>query len=317
MGERKVLNKYIPPDFDPSKIPRGTRKGGKRNEMKVRMMLPMSICCNTCGNYISKGTKFNSRKEDALGEDYLGIQIFRFFFRCNRCSAEITMKTDPKNSDYTVESGASRNYEPWRDKATQEEEAEREREEEEEGDAMKALENRTKESKREMDIMAALDEMRSLNARNAKVSLDDALGAIHGKVDAERRRAEEAEEAQAKAVFAEAQKAAAGFVRRLESDSDSDGAGAKRPRVGEGDVLGGGSNLPKVAKPAFLAAAAKPAFLAAAAKPKPKPKLVVRPKAVPKPAEETKPAEEADAEDSGGGGLGLLGDYGSSGDDSR
>ena len=52
MGERKVLNKYIPPDFDPSKIPRGTRKGGKRNEMKVRMMLPMSICCNTCGNYI-------------------------------------------------------------------------------------------------------------------------------------------------------------------------------------------------------------------------------------------------------------------------
>ena len=255
MGERKVLNKYIPPDFDPSKIPRGTRKGGKRNEMKVRMMLPMSICCNTCGNYISKGTKFNSRKEDALGEDYLGIQIFRFFFRCNRCSAEITMKTDPKNSDYTVESGASRNYEPWRDKATQEEEAEREREEEEEGDAMKALENRTKESKREMDIMAALDEMRSLNARNAKVSLNDALGAIHGKIDAERRRAEEAEEAQAKAVFAEAQKAAAGFVRRLESDSDSDGAGAKRPRVGEGDVLGGGSVLPKVAKPAFLAAA--------------------------------------------------------------
>ena len=109
------------------------------------------------------------------------------------------MKTDPKNSDYTVESGASRNYEPWRDKATQEEEAEREREEEEEGDAMKALENRTKESKREMDIMAALDEMRSLNARNAKVSLNDALGAIHGKIDAERRRAEEAEEAQAKA----------------------------------------------------------------------------------------------------------------------
>jgi len=24
------------------------------------------------------------------------------------------MKTDPQNSDYIVESGASRNYEPWR-----------------------------------------------------------------------------------------------------------------------------------------------------------------------------------------------------------
>jgi hypothetical protein len=44
-------------------------------------------------------------------------------------------------------------------------EAVRSREEEERGNAMKALENRTKDSKREMDIMEALDEMRSLKAR--------------------------------------------------------------------------------------------------------------------------------------------------------
>jgi hypothetical protein len=264
----------------------------------------MSICCNTCGNYIMKGTKFNSRKEDALGEDYLGIQIFRFFFRCNRCSAEITMKTDPQNSDYTVERGASRNYEPWRDKATQEDEAEREREEEEEGNAMAALENRTKESKREMDIMAALDEMRSLNSRNAKVTLDSALGAISRSVESERKRAEEAEEAQAKAVFAEAQKAAEGFVRRLDSsDSDSDGGkgGAKRRKVDGGDdPLGKGGpapTLPKVKKPAFLTVA------------KAKPRLVVQPKAVSVPVEEKK-----EDSDSGGGGLGLLGAYGSGSD---
>ena len=29
------------------------------------------------------------------------------------------MKTDPKNSDYSVEAGATRNYEPWRDKDEQ------------------------------------------------------------------------------------------------------------------------------------------------------------------------------------------------------
>ena len=105
------------------------------------------------------------------------------------------MKTDPQNSDYIVESGASRNYEPWRaedevrtsdnvqlfegccvvelqvcsllnyyvfscvqavDKEQQKRDAE------EMGDAMKSLENRTLDSKREMDIIAALDEMKSM-----------------------------------------------------------------------------------------------------------------------------------------------------------
>lgn len=51
-----------------------------------------------------------------VGEDYLGIKIFRFYFHCKNCAAEISMKTDPKNSDYAMEQGATRNYEPWRDK---------------------------------------------------------------------------------------------------------------------------------------------------------------------------------------------------------
>lgn len=129
-------------------------------------------------------------------QTYLGIQIFRFYFKCTRCSAEITFKTDPQNSDYTVESGASRNFEPWRDEeevndcflatvfwhcfwlinlycillfsfvilysyqATEKEK--RKRTEEEMGDAMKSLENRAVDSKQDMDILAALEEMRSM-----------------------------------------------------------------------------------------------------------------------------------------------------------
>ncbi|KAL7246735.1 hypothetical protein ACSBR2_001779 [Camellia fascicularis] len=151
MGERKVLNKYYLPDFNPAKIPR--RRQPKKQQMKVRMVLPMSICCGTCGNYIYKGTKFNSHKEDVIGKVY---------FKCTKCSAELTIKTDPQNSDYVVESGASRNFEPW---CAEDEEVDKEkqkRETEEMGDAMKSLENRTLDSKREMDILAALDEVKSM-----------------------------------------------------------------------------------------------------------------------------------------------------------
>jgi hypothetical protein len=43
------------------------------------------------------------------------LQIFRFYYRCKNCAAEFCMKTDPKTSDYVMEEGASRNYEPWRE----------------------------------------------------------------------------------------------------------------------------------------------------------------------------------------------------------
>lgn len=175
MGERKVLNKYFPPDFDPKKIPR--RKQPKNQQRTVRMILPMSIRCATCGNYIYKGTKFNSRKEEVISETYLGIKILRFYFKCPKCCAEITFKTDWKNSDYTVESGATRNFEPWRCEDEEIEKEKQKRDAEEIGDSMKSLENRTLDSKRRMDIDAGLDELKSLKGIQASVSVDAMLEA--------------------------------------------------------------------------------------------------------------------------------------------
>ncbi|CAI0440825.1 unnamed protein product [Linum tenue] len=216
MGERKVLNKYYPPDFDPAKLPRARRP--KNQQIKVRMMLPMSIRCNTCGNYIYKGTKFNSRKEDCIGETYLGIQIFRFYFKCTRCSAELAMKTDPQNSDYVMESGATRNFEPWRAEDEEVDGVKRKREAEEMGDAMKALENRTLDSKQEMDILATLDEVKSLKSRQAMVSVDAMLEALQRTAADKEKRLEEEDEKLIRSIFQKPRE----IIRRIEDDDSDD-----------------------------------------------------------------------------------------------
>merc|ERR1719359_349722 len=104
-----------------------------------------------------RGKKFNSRKEDVIGDDYLGIKKYRFYIKCCVCNNEIAFKTDPKNQDYVCESGATRNFESWR----QQDEAEE--------NAMSALESKTLDSKIEMDILDALDEIKAYNERHERV----------------------------------------------------------------------------------------------------------------------------------------------------
>lgn len=163
MAERKVLNKYFAPNFDPSLLVR--RKHEKNKIFNVRMMLPMTMCCNTCGTYNAIATKYNMRLEKVLDENYLGIKIFRFYYKCTTCYAEHSFKTDPKNSDYVAELGATRSYDPNRDLQQAEQALKDKRVDEEEGDTMQKLVNRTYDSKREMDILEALDEVRHLNKR--------------------------------------------------------------------------------------------------------------------------------------------------------
>ncbi|KAK3199995.1 hypothetical protein Dsin_023410 [Dipteronia sinensis] len=123
------------------------------------MMLSMTVRCNCCGNFIYRGTKFNCRKENVFGGNYLGcIKVFRFYFRCSNCSAELVIKTDPQNSNYVVESGATGNFEPWSTAEVEEEDKEKNAEEL----AMK----KTLENRKETANLAALHEIKLINSRH-------------------------------------------------------------------------------------------------------------------------------------------------------
>ncbi|KAH7413604.1 CWC16 protein [Phaeosphaeria sp. MPI-PUGE-AT-0046c] len=207
MSERKVLTKYYPPDFDPSKITRtrGPKNAGPKLQT-VRLMAPFSMKCTHCGEFIYKGRKFNARKE-TTEEKYYNIAIFRFYIRCTRCSGEITFKTDPKNMDYECERGAKRNFEPWREaklaEETEEERLDRLEKEEAERDAMKELETKVLDAKTEMAIADALDEIRSRNARIEKADRDGVETTIEPDPADDRRRRQEEEDAEAaKQAFA-------------------------------------------------------------------------------------------------------------------
>lgn len=253
MGERKVQNKYYYPDCDPAKIPR-KRKAGSQRMMNVRMMFPMSIRCRTCGGFIYRWTKFNSRMENVNGETYLGIRIFRFYFKCRNCSAEIIIRTDPKNSDYAVECGATRNFEPWRVEEERVEEARRKRDAEEMGDSVKVLENKALDSKRQMEDDADLEERKSVMNRRARVSYDAALEVLRRGKEEEQRKLDEKDKLVSSSAFEG--RSRKGIVKRIadeEVDDDDDDyameGGSKRGKLDEqqrkptdelikGDVLG-------------------------------------------------------------------------------
>uniref|UniRef100_A0A670KE94 Splicing factor YJU2 n=1 Tax=Podarcis muralis TaxID=64176 RepID=A0A670KE94_PODMU len=172
MSEEQI-SKYYPPDFDPSKIPK--LKLPKDRQYVVRLMAPFNMRCKTCGEYIYKGKKFNARKETVQNESYLGLPIFRFYIKCTRCLAEITFKTDPENTDYAMEHGATRNFQAEKLLEEEEKRLQKEREDEELNNPMKVLENRTKDSKLEMEVLENLQELKELNQRQAHVDFESML----------------------------------------------------------------------------------------------------------------------------------------------
>merc|ERR1719311_1255126 len=174
-----------------------------------------------------RGKKFNSRKEDVIGDDYLGIKKYRFYIKCCVCNNEIAFKTDPKNQDYVCESGATRNFESWRQQDEAEEKFEGERKEAAEANAMSALESKTLDSKIEMDILDALDEIKAYTERHERVDRAE-LGSAQKPADEM-----SAKERDEMAAFKQAQAARAVDAKPppLQGSSSDEAVPAPRPAL--------------------------------------------------------------------------------------
>lgn len=169
---------YYPPDFDQSKLmPMKHLKPKGPQLMNIRMMFPFTMVCDQCHEYNYTGTKFTAKVEHIKQESYLGLKVYRFYGRCRHCWSEFTFKTDPKNSDYTMESGGKRTYEAWKDADMMEAQLKEEKEKEAALDPMKALEQKSIDVQAEMQRLEDLDAIRTTNKRlgNRDQTIEEAL----------------------------------------------------------------------------------------------------------------------------------------------
>eukprot|EP01100_Stratorugosa_tubuloviscum_P003078 TRINITY_DN1728_c0_g1_i1.p1 TRINITY_DN1728_c0_g1~~TRINITY_DN1728_c0_g1_i1.p1 ORF type:complete len:303 (-),score=139.44 TRINITY_DN1728_c0_g1_i1:74-982(-) len=124
MAERKAVNKYYPPEWDPSKGSINTFRGQHplrdrarkldQGILIVRFEMPYNVWCIGCDIHIGRGVRYNAQKKE-IGK-YLSTKIYQFRMKCVNCNQWFEIHTDPKNSDFTMVSGLKRKVETWDEK---------------------------------------------------------------------------------------------------------------------------------------------------------------------------------------------------------
>ncbi|KAK4187183.1 hypothetical protein QBC35DRAFT_499239 [Podospora australis] len=117
------MGRYVPPDQEGlvssgnallKKHPLGSRasKLSSHGILTVRFEIPFPIWCAHCPKptIIPQGVRFNAGKKRT--GSYYTTPIFSFFLKHPSCGGEIEIRTDPKNTDYVVVSGARRRDTP-------------------------------------------------------------------------------------------------------------------------------------------------------------------------------------------------------------
>lgn len=175
MGERKGVNKYYPPDFDPAKHHsingywnthplRERARKLSQGILIIRFEMPYNIWCDGCKNHIGMGVRYNAEKKKV--GNYYTTPIYRFRMKCHLCVNYIEMQTDPATCDYVIVSGAARKEERW-NMAENEQILTTERTEKEklETDAMYKLDHGGKDKEKLRAAVPSLSELQQHQAR--------------------------------------------------------------------------------------------------------------------------------------------------------
>ncbi|XP_059151700.1 coiled-coil domain-containing protein 130 homolog [Physella acuta] len=121
MAERKAVNKYYPPDWDPRKGSANKRVGQhplrdrarklSQGILVIRFELPYNIWCGGCGSHVGMGVRYNAEKSKV--GNYYSTPIYKFRMKCHLCDNYFEIQTDPKNHDYVILCGARRKEQRW------------------------------------------------------------------------------------------------------------------------------------------------------------------------------------------------------------
>lgn len=116
MAERRAVNKYYPPDWDPSKgsVNRVNKSHPLRARARkidegiltVRFEMPFNVWCLSCKNHIAMGVRYNAEKSKT--GSYYTTPIYKFKMKCHLCDNHFEIQTDPSKFDYLILSGARR-----------------------------------------------------------------------------------------------------------------------------------------------------------------------------------------------------------------
>ena len=103
---------YFPPNYDGrrdgglSKFnTNGQYKGSNQYQQSgiIRFELPFDAWCLQCESHLSKGLRFNAKKDKA--GKYFSTTIWSFAMKCPKCAHSFLIKTDPANDTYDYAEG--------------------------------------------------------------------------------------------------------------------------------------------------------------------------------------------------------------------